>query len=157
MGDDLKARLRADLTAAMKSHDQVAAATIRMALTAITNAEVAGPQAKVLGQDEVVAVLVKEAKRRDEAAEAFRAAGRAESAAREEAEGEVLRAYLPTPLTADEVEAMVAAAVAQAEAEGLSGGRAMGAVMAALKPATAGRTDGAVLASTVRRQLGPSR
>lgn len=154
MADDLKSRLRADLTAALKGHDQLAAATIRMALAAISKAEVAGKQARVLAEEEVVAVLTNQAKQRDEAAQAFGAAGRTEAALREEAEGQILRRYLPQPLGPDEVERLVSEAVAEVGTQGLAGGRAMGAVMAKLKPATAGRVDGADLAAAVKRALG---
>jgi uncharacterized protein YqeY len=154
MAEELKARLRADLTTALKARDQVVASTIRMALTAITNAEVAGKQARTLTDGEVVAVLVKEAKQRAEAAQAYAAAGRTEAAEREQAEGEVLRRYLPQPLTEAELEVLIGEAVAAAQAAGLVRGRAMGAVMGALRPATAGRVDGAELAAAVQRRLG---
>ena len=99
----LKARLRTDLTAAMKARDGLTTGTIRMALAAITNAEVSGTTAKELTDAEVAAVLGKEIRKRNEAAEAFAGAGRAEQAAKEQAEAAVLQAYLPTPLTDDEV------------------------------------------------------
>ena len=82
----LKARLRTDLTAAMKARDGLTTGTIRMALTAITNAEVSGTTAKELTDAEVAAVLGKEIRKRNEAAEAFAGAGRAEQAAKEQAE-----------------------------------------------------------------------
>ena len=97
----LKARLRTDLTAAMKARDGLTTGTIRMALAAITNAEVSGTTAKELTDAEVAAVLGKEIRKRNEAAEAFAGAGRAEQAAKEQAEAAVLQAYLPTPLTDD--------------------------------------------------------
>lgn len=150
----LKDSLRDDLTTAMKSHDQVAVDTIRMALTSITNAEVSGKQARELSDDEVVAVLVREVKKREEAAAAFRAGGREATAEEEDAQAEVLRKYLPTPLSEEDLQALVADAVERAQQEGLSGGRAMGRVMGLLKEPTAGRVDGAVLAGAVKRALG---
>lgn len=150
----LKQTLRTDLTTALKTRQQVDVAAIRMALAAISNAEVAGKQAKELTDDEVIAVLVREVKKRDEAAEAFRAGGREESALEEEAQADVLRRYLPQPLSEEEMQALVAAAVEQATSEGLSGGRAMGRVMGLLKESTAGRADGAVVAATVKAHLG---
>ncbi len=84
----MKDRLRSDLTAAMKARDQVRVRTLRMALTSVTTEEVAGRSARELSDDEVIAVLTREAKRRREAAEAFAAAGREEQAAAERAEGE---------------------------------------------------------------------
>jgi uncharacterized protein YqeY len=150
----LKQTLRTDLTTALKSRQQVDVSAIRMALAAISNAEVAGKQAKELTDDEVIAVLVREVKQRDEAAEAFRAGGREESARDEEAQADVLRRYLPQPLTDQEMQDLVAAAVEQATAEGLSGGRAMGRVMGLLKEPTTGRADGAVVAAVVKAHLG---
>src|SRR3954454_7330201 len=99
----LKEQLRADLTTAMKTRDELRAATLRMALTAVTTEEVAGKQARVLSDDEVMTVLTREAKKRRAAAEAFDAARRAELAARERAEGEVLATYLPAQLSDDEL------------------------------------------------------
>ena len=100
---ELKSRLQADLNVAMKARDELTTATLRMALTAITTEEVAGKQARQLGDDEVVTVLVREAKKRREAAEAFAAAGRPELAERERAEGLVLDRYLPAQLSDDEL------------------------------------------------------
>jgi uncharacterized protein len=97
----LKAQLRSDLTAAMKARDELVKATLRMTLTAIGNAEVAGTEARELDDTEVLKVIAKEAKKRAESAEAFAAAGRDELAAQERAEGEVLARYLPTQLTDD--------------------------------------------------------
>jgi|SRR6185312_13615670 len=146
----LKDRLRADLTAAMKARDGLRSATIRMALTAITNEEVAGASARVLSDDEVLKVLGREAKKRREAAEAFAGAGRAEQAAREEAEGEVIAEYLPSQLSDEELGALVAAAVAETGAEGP---RAMGSVMKVLTPRVAGRADGSRVAAAVKTAL----
>lgn len=150
---DLKQRLRDDLTTAMKSRDELRAGTLRMVLSAVTNAEVAGKQAKALSDDEVLAVLDKEAKKRREAAEAFAAGGREESAARERAEAEVIAGYLPAQLGEDELRALVAETIEStgAASEGM---RAMGKVMGALQPKVRGRADGAQVAAEVRRQLG---
>ncbi|MGH3913003.1 MAG: GatB/YqeY domain-containing protein, partial [Pseudonocardiaceae bacterium] len=92
---ELKDRLRADLTTAIKAQNTMTVATLRMALSAVTTEEVAGSTARELSDEEVLAVLRKEAKKRREAADAFAGAGRDELAARERAEGEVLAAYLP--------------------------------------------------------------
>jgi uncharacterized protein YqeY len=146
----LKAQLRSDLTTAMKARDELRSATIRMALTAITNEEVAGKVARVLSDDEVLKVLGREVKKRKEAAEAFAGAGRAEQAAREEAEGEVLSAYLPAQLSDEELQALVDAAVAESGAEGP---RAMGAVMKVVTPRVAGRADGSRVAAAVKAKL----
>ena len=147
---ELKERLRADLNAAMRARDQVRLRTLRMALTSITNEEVAGTAARDLTDDEVVRVLTREARKRREAAEAFSAAGRDEQAAAERAEGEVLAGYLPAQLSDDELAALVAAAIAETGATGLPG---MGLVMKTVTPRVAGRADGARVAAEVRRRL----
>lgn len=148
--NELKERLRADLTDAMRARDQVRLRTLRMALTAITNAEVAGSATRELSDDDVLKVLAREAKKRREAADAFAAAGRAEQAEAERAEGEVLAGYLPTQLSDEELAGLVTAAVAETGAAGLPG---MGKVMKAVTPRVAGRADGARVAAEVRRQL----
>jgi uncharacterized protein len=149
----LKDQLRADLTGAIKARDEVASSTLRMVLTALTNAEVAGKQARELSDDDVLGVLSSEAKKRREAAEAFEDAGRAESAAKERSEAEVIARYLPAPLGQAEIAALVSRTITQvgAEEEGM---RAMGKVMGALQQQVRGRADGAAVAAEVRRQLG---
>jgi uncharacterized protein YqeY len=148
---ELKDRMQSDLTVAMKSRDGLRAATLRMALTAVRNEEVAGKVARTLTDDEVVTVLTREAKKRREAAEAFDEGGRPDRADRERAEGEVLAEYLPAQLSDAELSALVTAAVQESGAEGP---RAMGQVMKVLGPRTAGRADGGRVAAEVRRQLG---
>ena len=108
----LKDRLRADLTAAIKARDELRSSTLRMVLTSITNAEVAGKVSRELSDDDILGVLSTEAKRRREAATAFEEGGRAEMAAKEAAEGEVIAEYLPTPLTEAEIADLVTAAIA---------------------------------------------
>jgi uncharacterized protein len=147
----LKERLQADLSAAIRSRDTVRTATLRMALSAVTNAEVAGKAARELSDDEVLAVLTKEAKKRRESIAAFEQAGRTELADRERAEADVLSEYLPAPLSGEELSELVAAAIMETGAEG---SRAMGQVMRVVQPRVAGRADGAVVAAEVRRQLG---
>jgi len=149
----LKDRLRADLTTAMKARDELRSSTLRMVLSAVTNAEVAGKSAKVLTDDEVVAVLTTEAKKRREAAVAFAEGGRAESADKERAEAAVIADYLPEQLTEAEVADIVAAAIEStgAAAEGM---KAMGKVMGVVTPQVKGRADGGAVAAEVRRQLG---
>jgi uncharacterized protein YqeY len=147
---DLKTRLQADLTAAIKGRDELTTATLRMALAAIRTEEVAGKQARELSDADVLRVLGREAKKRREAAEAFTAAGRAELAAREQAEGTVLDRYLPTALTDAEVADLVRGAIAES---GATGQQQFGAVMKAAAARAAGRADGKRLAEEVRRQL----
>jgi uncharacterized protein YqeY len=151
MSQDLKARLHVDLNAAMKARDDVTTATLRMALTAITNEEVAGKQARELSDEDVLKVLVREGKKRREAAEAFDAAGRTELAERERAEGAVLDRYLPAQLGEEELADLIAAAIEQA---GATTARDMGAVMKIVAPKVAGRADGKRVSEQVRRRLG---
>ena len=146
----LKDQLRSDLTTAMKARDEVRTRTLRMALTAVSNAEVAGATARELSDDEVLKVLTREAKRRREAADAFATAGRTEQATAEQAEGEVLDGYLPAQLGDDEIAAIVTAEIEQSGAAGMG---AMGQVMKAVTPRIAGRADGGRVAAEVRRQL----
>lgn len=155
MADDtteqhLKEQLRANLTTAMKARDEVGSATLRMVLTAITNQEVAGKEAKTLTDDEVIAVLSKEAKKRRESVEAYQAADRPELADRESAELAIIAAYLPAQLSDDEVIALVTEAIAQSGATGMQG---MGSVMKIVQSQTAGRADGSKVAAEVKRQL----
>jgi uncharacterized protein len=149
----IKSTLRTDLTGAIKGRDELTSATIRMALTAISNEEVSGKAARELSDDEVTVVLSREAKKRREAAEAYDTAGRAQLAARERDELGVLEHYLPAALSDAELHTMVDAAVAQAHADGASGPKAMGAVMKVLSPQTAGRADGGKVAALVRSAL----
>ncbi len=148
--NELKERLRADLTDAMRARDQVRLRTLRMALAAITNEEVSGDASHELSDEQIVRVLTREAKKRREAAAAFAAAGRADSAAAERAEGDVLAEYLPAQLGGAELASLVAAAITAAGATGLPD---MGKVMKAVTPQVAGRADGARVAAEVRRQL----
>lgn len=148
--DTLKERLQSDLTTAMRERDLTRTATLRMALTAISTAEVAGKQARQLSDDEIVAVLTKEAKKRREAADAYRDGGRAESAAAEEAEAEIIAEYLPEPLTEEELSSLVDEAIAEAGAESP---RDMGKVMKLLTPRVAGRADGKTVAAAVKNRL----
>ncbi|WP_323793331.1 GatB/YqeY domain-containing protein [Nocardioides sp.] len=149
----LKDRLRADLTTSMKARDEMRSGTLRMVLSAITNAEVAGKQARELTDDDVIGVLTSEAKKRREAATAFEDGGRLESAAKEVAEAAIIADYLPEQLSDDDVAAIVTAAVAQAGAAG-EGMKAMGKVMGLVQPQVKGRADGGAVAAEVRRQLG---
>ncbi len=151
----LKDRLRRDLTAGMKAHDEVTVATLRLALAAVTTEEVAGDAARELTDAEVLRVLTRESRKRREAAEAFTAAGREELASRERAECQVLARYLPSQLDDEELAALVGQAVAEV-AEQLGerpGPRQMGQVMKVATARAGGRADGARLASAVRARL----
>ena len=150
---DLKDRLRTDLTASMKARDGLRSSTLRMLLTSITNAEVAGKEARQLSDDDVIGVLSSEAKKRREAATAFDDGGRTEMADKERAEAAVLAEYLPEALSDEDVAAIVSAAVEQTGAAG-EGMKAMGKVMGVVQPQVKGRADGGAVAAEVRRQLG---
>ena len=151
----LKARLRTDLTAAMKARDTLTTGTLRMALAAITTAEVAGDTAKELSEPEVLAVLGKEVRKRNEAAEAFAGAGRAELADKEEAEAAVLTTYLPASLTDDELSTLVSAGVSAVAAETGAevGPRQLGLVIKKVQAAAEGRADGKRIAAAVKQAL----
>jgi uncharacterized protein YqeY len=146
----LKEQLHADLTDAMRSRDELRLAALRMALTAVTNEEVAGKQARVLSDEDVLRVLGREIKKRKEAAQAFADAGRPDRAEREQAEARVLEHYLPAQLTDDELTSLVRAAVT---ASGATDVKQMGQVMKVVQPQVAGRADGSRVAAEVRRQL----
>jgi len=150
MTTTLKQRLQDDLTTAIKGRDELRSATLRLTLTAITKEEVAGTTARQLSDDEVLTVITREAKKRREAAEAFEQGGRAESAQRERAEGEVLAEYLPQQLTDEEIAAIVRDAVAES---GATGPKGMGAVMKLVNPKVAKRAEGGRVAAEVKRQL----
>ena len=147
---DLKSKLQSDLNDAIKSRNTVVAETIRMVLSAITNEEVAGKEKKELSDAEVITVLTREAKKRREAAEAFEQGGRADRAAAERAEGEVIAGYLPEQLSEDDLNKLIAATIA---AVGASGPADMGKVMGALKAKVAGKADGALVSTLVKAAL----
>lgn len=151
----LKQRLRDDLTASMKARDELTKSTIRMALTAITAAEVAGDTARELDEPEVLKVLAKEAKKREESAAVFEQNGRAELAAKERAEGEVLARYLPTQLTDAEIDDIAQRAVDRVAAEtgAQPGPKQMGQVMKLAGAEAAGRAEGGRVAAAVKAKL----
>ena len=146
----LKETLKSDLTEAIRSSNKVVSGTIRMVLTAITNEEVSGKEARVLSDDEIITVLSREAKKRREAAEEFAKANRPDKAAEEKAEGEVIAKYLPAQLTAEEIKQFIADAIAST---GAAGPADMGKVMGAIKPKIAGKADGALVSSLVKESL----
>jgi uncharacterized protein len=146
----LKAQLQHDLHDAIKARDKVRSGTLRMTLTSITNAEVAGDEARELSDDEVLKVVAKEAKKRKESSTAYTAAGRPELAAVEDAELVVLEAYLPAQLGDDELRAIVERAVASTGATGMP---QLGLVMKAAQAEVAGRADGGRVAAVVKQVL----
>ena len=146
----LKDSLKHDLTEAMRARDELVLSTIRLCLSAITNEEVSGKEARVLTEAEVIQVLSREAKKRRESAQAFADAKRPDRAEREHAEGEVIARYLPTPLSESELASLIADAMKESGATGPAG---MGLVMKLLSPKIAGRADGAAVSAAVRAAL----
>ncbi len=146
----LKDTLQHDLTEAMRSRDELVTSTIRLCLSAITNEEVSGKEARVLNEAEVIQVLSREAKKRRESAQAFADANRPDRAERENSEGAVISRYLPTPLSDAELASLIADAIKESGAAGPAG---MGLVMKLLSPKIAGRADGAAVSSAVRAAL----
>ncbi len=146
----LKDSLKHDLTEAMRARDELVLSTIRLCLSAITNEEVSGKEARVLTEAEVIQVLSREAKKRRESAQAFADAKRPDRAERENAEGEVIARYLPTPLSESELASLIADAMKESGATGPAG---MGLVMKLLSPKIAGRADGAAVSAAVRAAL----
>ncbi len=121
-----------------------------MVLSAITNEEVAGKEKRELSDAEVITVLTREAKKRREAAEAFENGGRADRAAAERAEGEVIASYLPEQLSEADIKKLIAETMA---AVGAAGPSDMGKVMGSLKAKVAGKADGALVSSLVKEAL----
>ena len=146
----IKEQLKKDLTEAIRGRDEITSGTIRMVLTAITNEEVAGKEARVLSDEEVITVLSREAKKRREAAEAFESAGRADKSALEKSEGEVIAKYLPAQLSEADIAAIIADAIASTGAQGPGD---MGKVMGAVKPKISGKADGGLVSALVKAAL----
>ena len=146
-----KDRLESDLRTAMKGRDELVVSTLRMAIAAVRNEEVAGDTARTLTDAEVQTVLTREMKKRRDAAAAFADAGRPEQAERERSEERVLQGYLPKQLTEQELAAAVTTALAGLD---VSGTKALGPAMKAAQAEVAGRAEGGRVAAEVRRQLG---
>lgn len=151
----LKELLQADLTEAMKAgkDQEIVKSTLRMALAAVMNAEVAGDEAVQLSDDQVLAVLQAEAKKRSESAEIYEKAGRTDAAVKEKAELAVLEKYLPAALSDDELAVIVNEEVARAAAEGNTGPKAMGIVVKAVRARAGAAVDGGKVAALVKAIL----
>jgi uncharacterized protein YqeY len=130
----IKETLQADLTEAIRGRNEIVSGTIRMVLTAITNEEVSGKEARTLTDAEIITVLSREAKKRREAAE----------------EGEVIAKYLPEQMSEDEIKKLIDAAIAQT---GASGPGDMGKVMGVIKSQVAGKADGGTVSGLVKAAL----
>lgn len=146
----LAEQIEADLTAAMKARDQLTTSVLRLALAGIKEARVSGQGAHELSDDEVLAVLTREAKRRDEAAAAFAEGGRTESAEKERAEHAILARYLPAPMTDEELATLVDEALAEG---GFDSPSQMGPAMKAAVAKVAGRADGKAVSALVKARL----
>jgi uncharacterized protein YqeY len=150
----MKDQLQSDLASAMRARDEVKVGTLRMALSAITKAEVAGKEHTTLSDGDVVGVLRTEIKKRHEAADMYETGGRADRAVRERAEAEVLATYMPPAMDDDALGAVVAEEVATVTATGASGGKAMGQVVKAVRARVGDAADGSRIAAAVKSALG---
>ncbi len=137
-------QVQADVRTAMKAGERERAAALRMVVDSLQ-------QDAKLGKGDEVAVLQRERKKRLEAAEAYRDAGRTEQAGAESFEAELIEAYLPQQLSDEELAALVEAAIAES---GASEQKQMGQVMSALMPKVGGRADGKRVSAAVREKLG---
>ena len=150
----LKERIESDLATAMKAREETKVSTLRMLKSAIQNAEVAGDEAIVLSDDQTIAVLRAEAKKRSESAQIYADAGRTEAAAKERSELTIIETYLPAAMSDDELGKIVAEEVAKAAASGATGGKAMGAVVKAVRERVGSGADGGKIAALVKAALG---
>ena len=146
-------QLQHDLNAAMREKNETAKSTLRMAIAAVKNAAVAGDEAVTLTDDQVVAVLQAEAKKRAEAADIYRDAGRTEAEAHERAELAILEKYLPARMSDAELQSIIAAEVAAAAATGATGAKAMGQVVKAVRAKAGSGADGSQIAALVKAAL----
>lgn len=153
MASQLLEQLRTDLNTAMKDRDQMKTSTIRMVLSAVQVASVAGDEAAELTDAEVTAVLRSEAKRRNEAAELYENAGRAEQAASERNELAVIEAYLPAAMNDATLQGIVDEEIAAAREAGAEGPKAMGQVIKAVKDRVGDGADGGRIAGVVKASL----
>ena len=150
---NLKEQIHVDLTAAIKAKDSLTSGTLRMVLSAITNEEVSGKEARVLNDQDLITVLNREAKKRKEAATAYDEAKRPELAEKERAELGIIQAYLPEALSDEDLAKIISDAVSQVAASGSTGPSAMGAVMKIVSPQVSGRADGGAVAAAVKSAL----
>ena len=147
----LKARIQDDMKTALKAKETARLAALRLLFAAIRQAEIDGQQDLTENDDGVLAIVNKLVKQRKDSASQYEAAGRAELAAAERAEIDVLSSYLPAALSAEELAAAIDRALADTGARAMAD---MGKVMAILKPQLAGRADLAEVSRTVRARLG---
>jgi uncharacterized protein YqeY len=146
--DTLITEIKEQLTDAMRERDDARRDTLRLILSSLQGAE--KELQRPLTEDEELQVLQRERKKRVEAAEAFRTAGREEQADKEEAELDVLEEFMPEPLSEDELEEIVDNVIAEVGATSM---REIGRVMADVMPQVAGRADGSAVSQLVREKL----
>ncbi len=150
---DVKSRLRAAMTAAMKAREELALGALRQALSEVAVVETAGNEVVVLSDEQVLAVVAVEVRKHHETADAFVTAGRPEQAARSRAEAAVLAAYLPAALSDDELQRIIGEEIAAAAADGAEGMKAMGRVVSAVRAKAGPTADGAKIAAAVKAAL----
>jgi len=153
MASQLLEQLRTDLNAAMKNRDQVSTSTIRMILSAVQVASVAGDEAVELSDVEITAVLRSEAKRRVEAAELYEQAGRVEQAAAEQSQLAVIESYLPAAMDDEALQNIINEEISAAKNAGVEGPKAMGQVIKAVKDRAGDGADGGRIATLVKAAL----
>jgi uncharacterized protein len=144
-------RIQTDMIEARRHHDEVALSTLSLLKSELVKASKEPGAAAAVDDDLVIRIARKEVKKREEAIDVYRKAGREETARREEAEMAVLRRYLPAAISVDEVEAVVRAVIAELKPEGP---KAFGAVMKAATARLAGRADGSQVAAVAKKLLG---
>ena len=141
-------RIRQDLKTAMRERDKPRLGALRMLGAALKNGEIEA--GRPLEEQEEQTILRRQLKQREESAEAFRNAGREDQAAAEAAEADVVRVYLPQPLSPEEMEKVVDAAIQETGATGM---RDMGRVMGRATQLSEGRAEGRELSALVRERL----
>jgi uncharacterized protein YqeY len=141
-------RIRQDLKTAMRERDKPRLGALRMLGAALKNGEIEA--GRPLEEQEEQTILRRQLKQREESAEAFRSAGREDQAAAEAAEADVVRAYLPQPLSPEEMEKVVDAAIQETGATGM---RDMGRVMGRATQLSKGRAEGRELSALVKERL----
>jgi hypothetical protein len=144
-------RVQSEMVDARKQRDEIALSTLSLLKSELVKASKEGAAGGKIDDDLVVRAARKEVKRREEAIDVYRKAGREDSARREQAEMEVLRRFLPAAMSEQEIEAEVRAVIAEVKPDGPKG---FGAVMKAATARMAGRADGAQVAAVTRRLLG---
>jgi hypothetical protein len=144
----MRDRIQNDTRTAMKERDRTRVGALRMLGAALKNAEIEA--GRPLTEQEEQTILRRQLKQRDESAQAFRKAEREEQAAAESAEAEIVRSYLPEPLTPDELEAIVERSIDETGATGM---RDMGSVMGRAMELSEGRAEGRQLSALVRNRL----